>query len=97
MKSDINKKSILLRFGFLGWLLYQKRGMKFEDNMWYVFRLYSAAFFLVFSIVASLLLLISGRKWIYIEIIIILISFLYGSWASKFFSKRNIKRIDSER
>ncbi|MBO0473630.1 hypothetical protein JZO86_07930 [Enterococcus ureasiticus] len=86
MKNNIRKRSVVLRFGLLGWLLYRKRGMKFEAKG-YVFKLYSVAFFLVFSLVASVLGFLSVKMWVYCELLLILLSCLYGYWASRFFWK----------
>ncbi|MET3564502.1 hypothetical protein ABID30_003629 [Enterococcus rotai] len=86
MKNNIRKKAVVLRFGLLGWVLYREKGMKFEAKG-YVFKLYSVSFFVVFSLVASVLGFVSVKKWIYYELLLILVSCLYGYWASKFFLK----------
>lgn len=85
MKSEISKGSIVIRFGLLGWLLYQKNKDKFMDNKRYIFKLYTTAFFLFYFVLLSLVLFFSVSVWFYSELLVIPFSCLYGWWASKFF------------
>lgn len=87
MKRNISKKAVVLRLGLMGWKLYTRNERKFEANPEYIFRVYFLAFFTVYSFVLLLVLLVSIKVWVFLELFLILLSWLYGFWASKFFAK----------
>ncbi|WYJ91529.1 hypothetical protein A5888_003297 [Enterococcus sp. 9E7_DIV0242] len=85
MKRNLSKKAVVIRFGILGWLLYTKNEMKFERNPRYIFRLYSLSFLAFFSLIVMLVLLVSVKTWVFLELFLVLLSCFYGFWASKYF------------